>query len=459
MQIKDLVQSQQQFFISQKTKDISFRKENLLKLQAQIKENIPEITEALKKDLNKSEVEAYMTEIEMVLSEIKETIHNLSKWAKPKRVKTKLFLFPSKSYIYKQPYGVVLIMSPWNYPFQLTMAPLIGALAAGNCAILKPSNYSPNVSAIINKIISKVFTQDYVCVVQGGRDANSELLEQKFDYIFFTGGVTVGKLVMEKAAKNLTPISLELGGKSPCIVDETANIQIAAKRIVWGKFLNAGQTCIAPDYVLVIESVKEQLLAEISKQIKVFFDNKIQPSFPKIITEKHFARISKFIDNSDKTNGSILCGGLTDSQTQQISPTVLVDSLPDSPVMSEEIFGPVLPIISMKSLSEVISFVQNRPHPLALYFFTQSKKNEKLIINSLEYGGGCINDTIMHVSTSNMPFGGVGNSGMGNYHGKWTFDTFSHTKSVLHNTTSIDMDVRYLPYTKSKTKIIKTFLN
>lgn len=459
MQISDLVQNQRDFFNSQTTKDISFRKQNLLKLQNAIKENIPQITEALQKDLNKSEIEGYMTEIGIVLSEIKETIHNLTKWAKPKKVRTKLFLFPSKSCIYKEPFGVVLIMSPWNYPFQLTMAPLIGALAAGNCAILKPSNYSPNVSSIINTIISSVFEKEYVCVIQGGREANTELLEQKFDYIFFTGGVTVGKLVMEKASKNLTPISLELGGKSPCIVDDTANIQIAAKRIVWGKFLNAGQTCIAPDYVLVFDSVKEKLLQEMKKQIEIFFGNQISSSFPKIISEKHFSRLSKFIDNSDKANGTILCGGITDAQTQQISPTILVEPLVDSPIMSEEIFGPILPVISVDSLSDVISFVQNRPHPLALYYFTESKKNEKLIINTLEYGGGCINDTIMHVSTSEMPFGGVGNSGMGNYHGKWTFDTFSHTKSVLHNKTSIDMDVRYLPYTKSKAKIIKAFLN
>lgn len=441
--IKNIVKQQRDYFATRKNRNISFRMEQLNKLRYSIKKHEKDIFDALKKDLNKANFETYAVEIGIVLDELRFVQKHLSKWATPKRVATSIANFPASSKIYKEPYGVVLIMSPWNYPFMLAMEPLIGAIAAGNCVILKPSNYSPNTSKVIETIVSEVFPKNYVTVVQGGREANTSLLEQKFDYIFFTGSVEVGKTVMEAAAKHVTPVTLELGGKSPCIVDETADIDLAAKRIVWGKFLNAGQTCVAPDYLLVSSTIKKELINKIKKYIIYFYGKNAcaNEDFPKIINEKHFNRLLTLINGE-----RIIIGGDYSKDTNKIAPTVLDNITWESPIMENEIFGPILPIIEFQNFNEIISKINNRPKPLALYFFTRNKKNERKIINSISYGGGCINETIMHLASSTMPFGGVGESGMGGYHGKASFDTFTHQKSVLKKSTLIDIPFRYPPY-------------
>lgn len=451
--IKEVVQKQRDFLKTNITKDLNFRAEQLKKLRKAILDHEEEILEALASDLNKSAFEAYMTEIGIVLEEIRFMLKRFKSWAKPKKVKTPLTQFPAKSRIYSEPYGVVLIMSPWNYPFQLTIAPLVGAIAAGNCALVKPSNYSPKTSDIIAKIIEKTFPGEYIAAVLGGREANQDLLEQQFDYIFFTGGPTVGRLVMEAAAKHLTPISLELGGKSPCIVDETANINLAAKRIVWGKFINAGQTCVAPDYVFVHKNVKEKLLENMVKYIEKFFSQALveEYRFPKIINERHFIRLLGLMES-----GKIYYGGKYDQKLNRIEPTILDDVSWESPIMQEEIFGPLLPILEFSDLNEVINKVNSRPKPLALYLFTTSKSNEKTILTSISHGGGCINDTIVHLATPYLPFGGVGESGIGNYHGKASFDTFSHKKSIMKKSNLIDIPLRYPPF--KKLILLKKFL-
>ncbi len=442
---------QRQYFSEGKTKNISHRLEFLYRLEQSILKHEKDIMEALRKDLNKAPFEAYATEIGMVLEEIRFVSKHLRGWARPRQVRTPITNFPSVSRIYSEPYGVVLIMSPWNYPFQLAISPLASAIAAGNCAIVKPSNYSPNTSAVIELILSEVFPKKYVAVIQGGREANKTLLEQKFDYIFFTGSVAVGKTVMRAASQHLTPVTLELGGKSPCIVDETANLELAARRIIWGKFLNSGQTCVAPDYLLVHHSVKEKLLEKMKKYIRQFYGDEacLSDSFPKIINEKHFERLLDLIKNE-----SIVIGGTFSRERNQISPTILNNIKWSSSVMAEEIFGPILPVLEFKNLKEVITMVNNHPKPLALYYFTTKKENERRIIKSISYGGGCINDTIMHLATSYMPFGGVGESGMGRYHGKDSFDTFSHKKSVLKKANWLDVPLRYPPY-KDHLKMLK----
>lgn len=430
------------------------RKEKLQDLKRVIKKYEDEILEALKKDLNKSFFEGYETEVGIVLEEINYTLKHLNKWVKAKRVKTPIFHFPATSYIYQEAYGKVLIMSPWNYPFQLTIAPLVGAIAAGNRVVVKPSEYSNNTASIIEKILNEVFSQDEVKVVRGGRAINQDLLKQKYDYIFFTGSPTVGKIVMEAAAKHLTPVTLELGGKSPCIVDNSAKVKLAAKRIVWGKFLNAGQTCVAPDYLLVHQDIKDELVKEMIDYIKEFYGNSPidNPDYPKIINKKHFERINRLIENED-----IITGGNYNEQTMKIAPTILDKINWQSPVMQEEIFGPVLPIMEFDNLNQVIEMIGAQPKSLALYFFTTSKENEKKILSNISFGGGCINDTIIHLSNSNLPFGGVGNSGMGQYHGKASFDTFSHPKSIIKKSNLIDIYLRYPPF-KNHLKLLKKFL-
>jgi aldehyde dehydrogenase (NAD+) len=451
--ISILLQKQREYFEEGKTKETAFRMKYLRRLGASIRKHEKEILEALKLDLNKAPFEAYATEIGIVLEELRFVMSHLSKWAAPKRVKTTLANYFSTSRIYSEPYGVVLIMSPWNYPFQLTMAPLIGAIAAGNCAVVKPSNYSPNTSQVIELILSEVFKEEYVAVIQGGREANASLLEQKFDYIFFTGSVEVGKLVMNAASKFLTPVTLELGGKSPCIVDETANLEIAARRIIWGKYVNAGQTCVAPDYLLVHHSVKNALLQKMKSYIKRFYGTEgSYEEFPKIINEKHFKRLLDLIEGEE-----VVIGGKAWKETNQIAPTILDHISWESRVMQEEIFGPILPVIEYHDLNDIINKINHRPKPLALYYFTTSKERERKIIKSISYGGGCINDTIMHLATSHMPFGGVGESGMGGYHGKASFDTFSHQKSVLNKAVQFDMPLRYPPY-KNHLSMIKRIL-
>ncbi|MGE5581419.1 MAG: aldehyde dehydrogenase [Bacillota bacterium] len=452
--IKGLIEKQRLFFESGRTKDLDFRAGMLKILRKAIIENEPEIIGALRGDLNKAPFESYETEIGIILTEIKHTLKHLPAWARPKRVKTPLTHFPSSSYIYPEPYGTVLIMSPWNYPFQLTLAPLVGSIAAGNCSIIKPSNYSPRSSAVIHKLIREKFDESFIAVVEGSREANRQLLEEKFDYIFFSGSVNVGKVVMEAAAKHLTPVTLELGGKSPCIVDETANLDVAAKRIVWGKFLNAGQTCVAPDYLLVQRRVKDKLLFKMRENVTGFFGvNPLEsPDYPKIINEKHFKRLLNLMKS-----GRVVFGGGYSEQTNQIAPTILDGVTWESPVMQEEIFGPLLPVLEFEEISEAVSTVNKQAKPLALYLFTNDKEREKYIINNTSFGGGCVNDTIVHMATPFMPFGGVGMSGMGGYHGKASFDTFSHQKSILKKANFFDIPLRYPPY-KNHLELLKKIM-
>lgn len=452
--IKEIMNRQRKYFLSEETFEVAFRLEALKKLQAAIREFEGEILEALKEDLNKAAFEAYASEVGFIHVELKDAIRNLRKWNRKKRVRTPILHFKASSYIVSEPYGVTLIMSPWNYPFQLTMAPLIGAIAGGNCVIVKPSAYSPFTSEVIGKIIKKCFEDKYVAVVNGGREENRQLLKEKFDYIFFTGSVSVGKLVMEEASKNLTPVTLELGGKSPCIVDKDVNIDIAARRIVWGKCLNSGQTCVAPDYMLVHSDVKSQLMDAMKKYIKEFYGEMPckNEEFPKIINERHFNRLKGLLKD-----GNIVTGGDINDITMQISPTILDKVSWEDAVMQEEIFGPILPVIEFSDIKEVIQAVNSRPKPLALYVFTNSKEVEKRVISSISFGGGCVNDTLVHLVTTYMPFGGVGESGMGGYHGKWSFDTFTHKKSVLKKSFAIDIKLRYPPY-KGKFNLLKKLM-
>ncbi|HQM96959.1 MAG TPA: aldehyde dehydrogenase [Clostridia bacterium] len=455
MDISKLIQSQRVFFNSDVTKDVRFRKDALNRLYEAIVINEENILKALKEDLNKSSFEGYMSEIGIVRDEIRHFIKHLSKWSKPKRVTTPLAQFPSKSYIMSEPYGVVLIMAPWNYPFQLCIEPLIGAIGAGNCAVIKPSAYAPATSKIIAQIIEKIFPSDYVAVVQGGRKENSELLENRFDYIFFTGSTNVGKTVMEAASKHLTPISLELGGKSPAIVDKSADIPLFAKRIAFGKYLNAGQTCVAPDYVLVHESIKNEFVEALKISIKDFFgDNPmLNDNLPKIINEKHFLRLLDLMKDE-----KIVIGGRNDKTRLFIEPTVVTDITYDSAIMQEEIFGPILPILTYTDINDVISDLKTREKPLALYVFSTNSYIQRKITENLSYGGGCINDTIVHLATSKMGFGGVGYSGMGAYHGKFSFDTFTHYKGILNKAIWLDLPMRYHPYNEKNYKMIKMFL-
>lgn len=455
MEIEKIVQMQRKYYETGQTKSWKYRMTALNQLEQAMIKWEPRIKQALKRDLNKSAFEAYMTEIGMALSELHYVKKHLKQWMTDKRVKTPLAQFPARSYVKVEPYGVVLIMSPWNYPFMLCVEPLIGALAAGNCCILKPSNYAPNVSAVIKQMVEEIFPQKYVAVVEGGRAENESLLEQKFDYIFFTGGVKVGKLVMKKAAEYLTPVTLELGGKSPCIIEKTADLKLAAKRLIFGKFLNAGQTCVAPDYVLVQKEVKEEFVKYLRFWIEKMYGKGLEcrETYPKVINQKHFERICKLIEGEE-----ILIGGSVDRESLQISPTVLNNVSADAPVMQEEIFGPVLPVLEFETIEEAEQFVRNRPKPLALYLFTNDKKIERRITEQISYGGGCINDTIIHLATSYMGFGGVGNSGMGSYHGKDSFNTFSHKKSLVKKANQLDNPVRYVPYNKPKEKIMRIFL-
>lgn len=454
MEIKELVIKQREFFLSNKTLDYKYRKNALLKLKNAIIENQDKIVQALKDDLGKSETESYMCEIGMTLSELGYMLKNLRKLMKPKRVSSTLAQFPAKSKVIPCPYGVSLIMSPWNYPFMLAMEPLIDSISAGNTAIIKPGSYAKQTSLIIKEIIESTFKPEYITCVMGGRDVNAELLDQKFDVIFFTGSKTVGQVVLEKASKNFTPVTLELGGKSPCIVDSTANIKLAAKRIAFGKFLNCGQTCVAPDYLLVHESVKNELLKELKNQINMQYgtDPLSNPDYGKIINEKHFERLKDLMIGE-----RVIHGGKFDLN-QRIEPTILDNVTLDRPIMDDEIFGPILPVLTFNDLKEAKDIINNHPTPLALYLFSNNKKTIKDIMSTIQFGGGCINDCIMHLASSHMGFGGVGTSGMGAYHGKVGFETFSHFKSVLYQKNYLDLPVRYQPYTKKKEKLMKTIM-
>lgn len=455
MKIEKIMENQRTFFNTGRTKKLGFRLEALNRLESSVKAHEQEIFQALKKDLNKSSFESYMTEVGMTLAELSYVKKHLPFWEGKKRKLSPLVQFPSESFTMREPYGVVLVMAPWNYPFMLCMEPLIGAIAGGNCCVVKPSAYAPAVSKILATIVEEVFPKKYVTVVEGGREENTFLLEQRFDYIFFTGGVTVGKMVMEKAAENLTPVTLELGGKSPCIVTEDAKLSLAAKRLVFGKYLNSGQTCVAPDYLLVSEKVKEELLAWIVFWIEKMLGKEPleNPDYPKMINEKHYQRVMNLM-----VGEKISCGGYGNTETLQITPTVLEEVSWDSPIMQEEIFGPVLPVVTYKTLEEAIEKVKNREKPLALYLFTESRSIQKKVLRELSFGGGCVNDTIIHLATSRMGFGGVGGSGMGSYHGKKSYETFTHEKSIVKKSSYIDLPIRYMPYTRGKEKLLKLFL-
>jgi aldehyde dehydrogenase (NAD+) len=439
------LQEQAELFNKGKTRDIKFRIKQLQALKAAVKKNEKEILNALYNDLKKPDYESYMTEIGFVYKEIDHVKANLKKWAKPKSVKTPFFLGPARSWTVPEPYGQVLIIGPWNYPFQLIIAPLIASMAAGNVSILKPSELAPATSAVISKIIADTFDPAYVYVVEGGVEMTQFLLSEKFDHIFFTGGTEIGRIVMEAASKFLTPVTLELGGKSPVIVNDDASVDSAAKKIVWGKFINAGQTCIAPDYLLVHKDVKDRLLEKIEKYINVFYgeDPKLSPDYSRIINLKHYKRIKSLMSGAN-----VMFGGQTSEKQLYISPTV-IDGVPlNSPVMKEEIFGPVLPVIAFRDIDEAISVVRSMPRPLAVYLFTSSKKLQRRISEEISSGGLMINDNILHVANYYLPFGGVGDSGMGAYHGRSGFDSFSHIKPVMKGSRFIDVPLRYPPHKK-----------
>ena len=451
-----IFKNQKEFFESGKTINVDYRIKNLKKLNDIIKKNEDKILNELKKDLGKSNFEGYVTEVGILYDDINFHIKNVKKWSSEEKRKSPIVYYPSKSYIYKEPYGVTLIIGPFNYPFQLVIAPLIGAISAGNTAIIKPSENSRNIALLLEKLINENFPEGYLRVVNplGGKETVSLLLDKPFDYIFFTGSVRVGKLVMQKAAQHLTPVTLELGGKSPCIVDSDAKLKLAAKRIVWGKFLNAGQTCVAPDYLCVHKSVKDELLKLIINEIRVQFGENVRNSedYPRIVNKSSLERLSGYLND-----GKIYYGGNIDEDNLYMEPTLIIKPDLNSPLMSDEIFGPILPILVYEDLDNVIKFINHREKPLALYYFSESKKKIKYVLTSTTAGGVTINDTIIHVANPNLPFGGVGNSGVGKYHGKESFETFTHNKSVMKRGTFIEFNIRFAPY-KNKLNLVKRIM-
>ena len=432
--------------------NIQFRKETLTRLLYSIEENEKRIIEALYKDFKKPEFEAVLTETNYVIGDLKQTIKNIKCWAKPKRVLPSILNFPSSDYIYSEPYGKVLVIAPWNYPFQLALCPLIAAVAAGNSVVLKPSELTPNTSNLINEIISKVFSKNHVEVIEGGVEVSQNLLSKKWDYIFFTGSVAVGKIVAKAAAEHMTPVTLELGGKNPCIIDETANIKLAAKRIVWGKFINAGQTCIAPDYLLVQKDIKSDLIEHLKQEITSAYsdDPEVSPDYTRIVNTRNWDRLKSLIEPE-----KVLFGGQSNSEDCYLAPTLIEETTMDSLVMKEEIFGPILPILAYENESELDEIISRYEKPLSLYVFTTKNKFAEKIIQKFSFGGGCINDTVIHFSNSRLPFGGVGHSGIGAYHGKMSFDTFSHKKAIVKKANWLDLTLRYAPYNGKLAQIRK----
>lgn len=449
----EIIKNQQDFFINGQTKDVNFRLTQLKTLKQLVIENKESIIKALKSDLHKPEFETYATEIG-VLKEIDYAIKNIRNWTKPKQAAVPWDLFPYKAKIYPEPLGVVLIIGPWNYPFQLNISPLVGAIAAGNCAIIKPSELAPHTSNVLSELISKYFSPEYITVVEGGVETSQKLLAEKFDHIFFTGGTAIAKIIMAAAAKHLTPVTLELGGKSPCIVDTEINLEYTIKRIIWGKFINAGQTCIAPDYLLVNKKIKSDLVNGLKKCIQEFYGENpaTSPDFARIISQDHFDRLGKLLKA-----GEIIIGGETTAEELYIAPTLIDHISLADPVMEEEIFGPILPIIEYTDVEEAIKIINSQPKPLALYIFSDNKNLQQKVLQSTSSGGVCINDTVMQVAVSSLPFGGVGDSGIGSYHGQASFDTFSHYKSVLKNTFRLDINWRYAPY-KGKLPLLKKII-
>ena len=453
---ENILEKQRKYLSDIGTIDVDKRINNLKNLKKVIKKYENEIIDALNKDLGKHIFEAYSNEVGFVYGSIDYAIKNLKNWTKVKKVKNDAAQLPGKSYIYKSPYGAVLIIGPYNYPFQLTIEPLIGAISGGNTVILKPSEYATNTEAIVEKIIKEVFEEEYIAVVTGDYKVNSELLDLQFDYIFFTGSVNVGKIVMEKASKHLTPVTLELGGKSPVIVDNTANLKVSAKRILWGKLTNAGQTCVAPDYVLAHEHIYEELISELKNTIIEFYGEDIinNKEFGRIINDKHMNRLSNILDHDKK---KIVVGGEVDFEQRYISPTILRDVTLDDSAMSEEIFGPILPVIKYKDMEDLKYYISKHKNPLALYVFSEDKDFSEDVITRFSFGGGCVNDTISHVASKHLPFGGIGTSGIGKYHGKASFDTFTHTKSIVKKNTKIDLQLVFPPY-KDKVNLIKKIM-
>lgn len=451
----ELIEKQKKYYNTGATRNTTFRKEQLKRLYEKISLYEERINEALWKDLHKGAYESYLTEVGICKQEISHAIRNLKKWARPKRVCTSLLHFKAKSFIHSEPYGQTLIIAPWNYPFQLIIGPLAGAIAAGNTVILKPSELASATESIISEIISELYDEEYIACRTGGAIVSQELLKLKFDHIFFTGSPRVGKYVMEAAAKNLVPITLELGGKSPVIVDETANIDLTARRLTWGKFLNGGQTCIAPDYLFVHESVKDNLVKRINFYIEKFYGENPQesPDYLRIINEANTHRLKALIKDQ-----KILTGGNIDEKDKYISPTLIDEPALDSPIMTEEIFGPVLPILSYDSLEKVIEIIAERDKPLAMYIFSNSRKNQKKLLANISAGNGAINDVIMQFANANLPFGGVGSSGMGSYHGKHSFTAFSHQKSILNRSNLIDVPIRYAPYKSLYFRIVRKLI-
>jgi aldehyde dehydrogenase (NAD+) len=449
----NIIFSQREFFNNGKTKDVTFRIEQLKILKQAISEYEQLIIQALQADLHKPEFEIYATEI-FSIKEIDYVIKNLFNWTKPKKAAVPWEFFSYSAKIYPEPLGVVLIIGTWNYPFQLIISPLIGAIAAGNCAVIKPSELAPHTSSIIAEMIGKYFDPTYIAILEGGVETNQKLLMEKFDHIFFTGGTAVGKIIMEAAAKHLTPVTLELGGKSPCIVDTDINLEHTVRRITWGKFLNAGQTCIAPDYLLVNKKIKQDLVDGLQKCLKEFYgDNPDHsPDYARIINQKQFDRLVNFLKY-----GEVIIGGETKPSELYIAPTLIDHVSLEEPIMQEEIFGPILPIIEYTDIAEAIALINSRPKPLALYLFSQNENLQKRVLQETSSGGVCINDTVMQCGVSSLPFGGVGDSGIGNYHGKASFDTFSHDKSVLQNSFWLDLKWRYAPY-KGKLAFLKRLL-
>ncbi len=455
MDISDIFEAQKSFFLTHETRELSFRREALKRLRDAIREWEPQLTEALHADLGKVAMEAYMSEIGMVLAGLRDTLAHLRRWSRPKRMGAPLAQFPGSCEVIPEPYGVALIVSPWNYPVLLGLDPLVAAIAAGNCAILKPSELAPATSAVLAKMLADTFPQEFVAVVEGGVDESNELLALPFDKIFFTGSPAVGRIVMSAAARNLTPVTLELGGKSPCIIDETADIKLAARRIAFGKILNAGQTCVAPDYVLIARERMDAFIAAYKRAVyHMLGENPLEnEALPHIVNQRHYVRIMGLMRGA-----TAAVGGQGNAENLRIAPTLLTDVTPDSPCMQEEIFGPVLPVLPYTKLAEAEAFVLSRPKPLACYIFSKSSRHIKRLTNNLSYGGGCVNDTIVHLAVAGMPFGGVGNSGMGAYHGHAGFRAFSHEKSVLRKGNWLDLPFRYQPYNSFKDWVLRLFL-
>ena len=455
MQIEELVQRQRAFYSTGKTLPVEFRMEALRKLKTEIRAMEPEIDRALEQDLGKSGMESYMCEVGMTLSELSYLLAHTPAYFRPHRAATPLAQFHASSFTLAEPYGVVLVMSPWNYPFMLTLEPLLGAIACGNCCVVKPSAYAPNTSAVIKKLVERCFPPEYVAVVEGGRQENQALLNQRFDYIFFTGGQKVGTEVLRHAAEYLTPVTLELGGKSPCVVDHTAKLDLAAKRIAFGKLLNCGQTCVAPDYFLVEGSVEAEFIEKLKTALEQMVGKEPlkNKDYVHMVSRKHYDRVMGLIDRE-----KVVYGGRGDPESLGIEPTILRNVTQEDPVMQEEIFGPLLPILPVADVEEAMEIIKSREKSLACYLFTEDRRVQDRFLRQVPFGGGCINDTVIHLATSRMGFGGVGASGMGSYHGKKSLETFSHSKSIVRKSTWMDLPIRYAPYTRAKEALLKLFL-